>query len=371
MADDGNKEDNKDSRSVSVLGSEELKGFYYVYGELDQVEKYIKTTKKIGDFVAQKFTKEIGILVDKGTEATFEEPKAPDKDATKAVEKRYEMQLKICMEREEKYRQDKSKVFRIIIGQCKPAMRNKIECLPDYESLEKNDDVAGLLKKMKGLVYTTDNVQYEFWTMQSVLRSLVTMHQEKQESLQAFAKRFLSQLESTEEVWGELIPRKFKGQASELQEKGKHKFLACLFLAGVDRERYKKVIDDLNNDFIVGKISYPEDVPGMLNLLTHRRGAGGNKRVDAIRDGVTGASFAQSSGKGKGKKAFVCYICGEEGHKAYWCPTKKNKKSNRDDDSVGSDNNPKNWKGTRRVGWNGFQDFHEAEKRAWNYNPDN
>jgi hypothetical protein len=63
----------------------------------------------------------------------------------------------------------------------------------------------------------------------------------------------------------------------EERSKARGKFLACLFLAGSDRERYKSVVDDLGNDFTLGKPNYPEDVASMLNLLTNRRGIGGNK----------------------------------------------------------------------------------------------
>jgi hypothetical protein len=54
------------------------------------------------------------------------------------------------------------------------------------------------------------------------------------QSLDAFTKRFLSQQEVTEDVWGELIPQMMKGKAVVEQEKARHKFLACVFLAGVD-----------------------------------------------------------------------------------------------------------------------------------------
>ena len=69
------------SANGHVLGVEELKGYYYSHGDLQQVDHHIRTTKRIGDYVAQRFTKEIGTLVEKGTEAKFEEPADPGKDA--------------------------------------------------------------------------------------------------------------------------------------------------------------------------------------------------------------------------------------------------------------------------------------------------
>jgi hypothetical protein len=44
--------------------------------------------------------------------------------------------------------------------------------------------------------------------------------------------------------------------------------LACVFLAGVNRHKYKTVLDDLNNDFVLGTVNYPEDIAGMMTQPT-------------------------------------------------------------------------------------------------------
>jgi hypothetical protein len=271
------------------------------------------------------------------------------------------MLLKMCIEKEEKYKQDKSKVFKIIVGQCKSSMRNKIEALAKYETLEEDDDVVGLLKEMSDLVYATDNTQYESWKMQSSLRVLINLKQGDKEALQVFANRFLKQVESTEEVWGSLIPQKLKGKdLDKVQMPGREKFLACLFLAGVDRGRYKAVIDDLNNAYVLGKVEYPKDVSGMLNLLINRRGVGGSKKQDAIRDGIGGTSLAQT-GKQPTKKK--CFTCKKVGHFARDCPENQGKnQGGSDNDSVGSDN--------RSTSWN-QQGFQIEDAKPWYCNGNN
>jgi len=182
--------------------------------------------------------------------------------------------------------------------------------------------VIGLLNKMKDLAYTTDNVQYEFWTMQAAMSRLVSMRQDPRESLNNFCKRFLGQLDVTEDVWGKLIPNNMKGKKAEEQEKARNKYLACVFLAAVDRDKYKKAVDDLNNDFLLGNTNYPEDVPGMMTLLTNRRGGGKSRQIDAIRDGIGRASFAQRQQGSSQRETRICYNCNERGHIARDCPAR-------------------------------------------------
>jgi Zinc knuckle len=222
----------------------------------------------------------------------------------------------------DKYQSEKAKVFRLIIGQCVPAMKHKIEGDTKYPTLVEASDVTGLLQSMKELVYSTHNTQYEYWAMQASMKTLITMTQHDKESLASFSKKFLAQVEATEAMWGKLIPAKLKGQATGTQDAGRDKFLACLFLAGVNRHHYKDVIDELNNDFLLEKVNYRKDVPTMLAMLSNRHGGQKeNKCLDAMNDGVPAtSSFAQATPNKK--KNVTCLTCGKKGHYANECPNK-------------------------------------------------
>jgi hypothetical protein len=196
-----------------------------------------------------------------GVEPEFEEPEDPGKAATKGQLQIYDILLKKVLAKEEKYKIEKGKLFRLIIGQCSQAMRNKVEALPDYKVMQKTVDFVKLLKRMKELVDGTDNTQYQFWKMQAQLAKLVFIKQEPTESVAHFSTRFLDQVEATEQVFGRLVPTfDLEEEPSDEQMKNRNKLLACLFLAGSYRTRFKPVIDDLGNDFQLGKIAYPEDV---------------------------------------------------------------------------------------------------------------
>ena len=88
-----------------------------------------------------------------------------------------------------------------------------------------------------------------------------------------------------------------------------------VFLAGVDRSKYKDAIDELNNDYMRHGKPYPADVHLMMTWLTKRRGNGSSsKKEDDNADGVT--SFAQI----KQKTRVTCRGCGEKGHYGWECP---------------------------------------------------
>jgi hypothetical protein len=70
---------------------------------------------------------------------------------------KYKMQLRTSLDKADQYQQsNKAKVFRLIIGQCIPAMKHKVEGDPKYPALLDEYDVAGLLQ------YSTHSTQYEY-----------------------------------------------------------------------------------------------------------------------------------------------------------------------------------------------------------------
>ena len=55
----------------------------------------------------------------------------------------------LCIKRNTKYDQDKAKTCEAVWGRCTKAMKNRIEKLGSYESMEENNSVIDLLKTIK------------------------------------------------------------------------------------------------------------------------------------------------------------------------------------------------------------------------------
>jgi hypothetical protein len=347
----GNKSNSKDNRSgkkgrvvmAGRVGIEELGGNIFQFGTPGQQVKYNRTKKAIADFVGitSDCGQELYTAIMEGVEPSFEEPEDPGKTATKGQLQRYDILLKKVLAKEEKYKVEKAKLFRLIVGQCNQAMRNKIEAMPDYKKLEKEVNFVELLKRMKEIVDGTDNTQYQFWKMQAQLAKLVFMKQEPGESVGSYQKRFEDQVEAVESVFGVLVPTfDMKGDPTTEQMEKRNKLLACLFLANSDRDRFKTVIDDLGNEFQFGKINYPEDVSGMSQLLTNRRGVKTPraKQIEEIQDGVY-TSFQQT----KSHPKLVCRYCGGKGHVSEVCYKRIADEAKKNNSSGGSTSNTQGW----------------------------
>jgi Zinc knuckle len=121
-------------------------------------------------------------------------------------------------------------------------------------------------------------------------------------------------------------------------------------MGGLDRGRYRQVIDQLNNDYLLGNTNYPESPGAMLSLLSNRRdsGAGGRTKqvedyMDGMEVGAMATSFNQtdagndmSETSSRQMRRVICYACGGQGHIARECPKIEEKS-----DSASTDNKKK------------------------------
>jgi hypothetical protein len=144
------------------IGIEELRGYVFSYGVPGQQAKYAKAKKAIAEYIGMTSDcgQDLYTAIMEGVEPEFEEPEDPGKTATKGQLQRYDILLKKVLAKEEKYNIEKAKLFRLIIGQCSQAMRNKVEALPDYKVMQKTVDFVKLLKRMKELVDGMDCWKY-------------------------------------------------------------------------------------------------------------------------------------------------------------------------------------------------------------------
>ena len=104
---------------VNTIGIDELTGYYFTHGDHGSGNKFNKTVEKIAKYCRAEVSKEIYKLILYGEEAEFPEVEEPSGSRpAAAVLKKFEMDYKRRLEKEEAYKKDKCKAFGIIMGQC-------------------------------------------------------------------------------------------------------------------------------------------------------------------------------------------------------------------------------------------------------------
>ncbi len=110
----------------------------------------------------------------------------------------------------------------------------------------------------------------------------------------------------------------------------KNAHLACAFLLGSDRNRYGKLIEDLENDYSQGQDRYPKTITAAYNLLVHWKQNPQN-RIRALGTSVTsGVAFTNMGdedettltnvgGNKRDKSSITSYNCNEKGHHSNRC----------------------------------------------------
>ena len=306
----GTKEDSK-----GYTGDEELREFTFTIRMANAQGRFLKARNGIAEMVGRKMGDDIYQLMKYGKEADFKEPSEPTGERlTYGQQKKYELEYRAYLEETRQYKKNKGRLFRMIAGQCVPVLRTRLEASTKFKDMEEKHDVVSLMEMIEGLVYNSGKGEYPYWTMATNVRKVAELRQGKKESIESFAIRFIAQMENAEKVSGKWIPSNMKGKKLEEQEEGRNKLLACLFLGGCDRDRFKDVVDELYHDFGKGDNKYPEDITGVTELLNGRRGGSKMKdQEDNRHDGLI-TSFVQRDGR-----TMRCYNCHRTGHYARDC----------------------------------------------------
>jgi hypothetical protein len=235
---------------------------------------FTRTTEAKADYVGREYSKEIRLLVKNQKENKPKETVMPDEEEAKLpfVMKKYEKELKQYYFKKERYEEHKVSIFVIEKGQCTLNIKNKVESLKGYDSIEASDDVIKLLNGLKELTFKTHNVQSGYWTIcQTVRKVLIMRQQDNEPSLAEYYKRFTSCVDAAESQWGTtLLPT--AAETNETYEKtSRDKFITCVFLAGVDTKKYGRLKTELNNAYVAGQENnYPKKVESAVTrMLSH------------------------------------------------------------------------------------------------------
>ena len=149
--------------------------------------------------------------------------------------------------------------------------------------------------------------------------------------------------------WGQFCPMDLAESNSAADKRiACDKLLSMIFLAGVDKNRYGKLLEDLNNSYLSQKDNYPSNIDSTLTLLSNYQDHKTILKVDDNGNKILGHNYAQQIDK----HWIRCYKCNEYGHVQKDCP-KKEQNIQLDNETNEEEEDQHTNRPRQRIGWHG------------------
>jgi hypothetical protein len=243
----------------------DLEGYVYDICGAQQANQYMKTTEEIGLYVGQHYLHgaDIGTAVRTLARPVIEDLADPAQDASLAVKKRWEDQLKRWNHRMDTLKENISKLYNLVWGQCSDALRAKIEAQPEFPHI-RDYPMEGieLLKLIKTISFKFEPQVYKPLAIDDALRKFMSARQGKQMQAAEYLEHFQNHLDVLEAVGATIGPH--RGVISMIAGEGEvatpaeineasERSIAVAFLNGADKTRYGRLLEDLRNNYLRGK----------------------------------------------------------------------------------------------------------------------
>ena len=289
---------------------------------LDKIYDYCELKYDYGDKVVES------IKSDKPY--TFTEPAVREfpQNATEAQKEHIKMKMKkeydMYEEKQDQYKKDFKKIYRVILGQCTQQVRNKLESLKDWDQIK--GDPMKLVKAVKELTHSCQPNKYPGESLYYAIRSVFTLKQYDNEDDAEYAKRaknainvmilLLGGKPSFSHMAKQIVGYKDLDQAGKnaAEDHAFDQVMAYAYLRGADKMRSGKLIEDLANKYTLGDDKYPKSVAAaheLVGVYKDRTVRSINNKGSKSSGRTEGLAFVQRQDD-KNKNNRYCYMCGPD-----------------------------------------------------------
>jgi hypothetical protein len=294
----GNRNKNKTTRFKGKC--EELKDFVYDINS-NSADSFTKTTREIAEYVARTVsgagefrTGMIQMQMPPLHPPTF--PTNPDAPDFQELVEIWREDRKVYTRRVEERRRIMTQVFPIVLGQCDPSMRARIEADGQWDNINNDCDVIRLLELIRNCEVQRQTRRDEDDTLIEAERAVMNY---KQNSLSdsEYYETFKDKVATADRLGAAIgeHPTRVQERLVEVAmdennptederrtatQEAKDKYLARLFLVNSDKKRYGSLIRDIRNDFTRGQDTYPDTLTGAYDFIVNYEAPRSTRHVD-------------------------------------------------------------------------------------------
>ena len=339
---------------------DDLKGHIYDCSDSRQADQFTKTTREIAEYVGRtyKYGGDARVTVENLEKATIRMPDDLPEGANKTMERIWEKEVDEYVKRKCNLEENVKTIYSLVWGQCSDIMRQKLEALDNFNTIKAEGNGVDLLKAIKSLTFNFQSQKYLPHSIHESKRRFYLFSQGKMTTV-AYHEQFLNIVEVISTIDGsigvdpgtqKMVAREKGKTLADLTDadrlEAEERYLAVAFILGADRGRYGKLIENLENDFLQNRNSYPQTVTSAYNLLINWKQDPRNlvRSVGVTNDGVSFANIdgtaeddeavdvamnTNSSQQGAGKKRskdktkMTCRRCGQKGHYPSECDNER------------------------------------------------
>ena len=281
---------------------------------LKRLAKYVGSTFKLGG--------DLRASILKGSIMGSARPTDPAASASTIEEEIWRIEITEYIKTKNKLAAQLKKVYALIWGQCSDYMRARVKTMPLYLTFSGDQDPLELLGSIKSLTYEYDVKENPIKALRKNESKLIRFYQGRDMSLTVYFERFknlvlvMDQHKANIGNHDALIQKELADITGEPYNENtdytmaqyktakatvKERYLAVMFLASSDKNRYEEILISLHNDFIQGNDRYPTSLTQAYTLLMESK----TSKSNTNRSIEEGASFAQ------GGTPPSCWGCGK------------------------------------------------------------
>jgi hypothetical protein len=207
-------------------------------------------------------------------------------------------EMKVFAARRAMLRQNKTKTYGVIWGQCSPALQSELMGEPTFKDKSASFDCIWLLETLNLLSAGMDKNSNVYMSTFHAMQVFYSMRQLPTKTMEAYHSRFESSVATAILSKGNLFghdrlseyERDVKGNVTSTNADVKDGYLAMVFLENADPQRFSGLWTQLKNSMLLGHNDYPSNLTSAYDLLCNFKPVGASRRTDT---GAINVHFVQ------------------------------------------------------------------------------